>query len=265
MRISAHSRRRRLLRRRHSSSSNSVLRAEGVLEELRRTLLWWGLMSTISTGEHKSSSTQQQHAHKQQGAACRNRCDLRPSPTLSSFPHTVRTAMARIMERLLAGGVMHGEDHGGELQLGAPSESRQSEYAMGSGTLDEAGLNEIFMWRARRGHIHIRTEQAISPTPSHSHHSHTASTHPLSPSHLPLPPHQQDMDAENEDPLGLLYLEPGSIEPNVAAAAAAAAEAATTTTTTSTSADAGRRRPLPGRRLCLPLRASTRSRWRALL
>ena len=25
-----------------------------------------------------------------------------------------------------------------------------------------------------------------------------------------------------------------------------------------------RRRPLPGRRLCLPLRASTRSRWRAL-
>ena len=82
---------------------------------------------------------------------------------------------------------MHGEDHGGELQLGAPSESRQSEYAMGSGTLDEAGLNEIFMWEVRRGHIHIRTEQAIS-TPSHSHHSHTASTHPLSPSHLPLPP-----------------------------------------------------------------------------
>ena len=48
------------------------------------------------------------------------------------------------------------------------------------------------------------------------------------------------MDAENEDPLGLLYLEPGSIEPNVAAAAAAAAEAATTTTTTTTtSAEAG--------------------------
>ena len=87
---------------------------------------------------------------------------------------------------------MHGEDHGGELQLGAPSESRQSEYAMGSGTLDEAGLNEIFMW--------------------------------------------EDMDAENEDPLGLLYLEPGSIEPNVAAAAAAAAEAATTTTTASAEA-----------------------------
>ena len=84
---------------------------------------------------------------------------------------------------------MHGEDHGGELQLGAPSESRQSEYAMGSGTLDEAGLNEIFMWEVRRGHIHIRTEQAISPTPltltplAHRFHTPSLTLSPASPPH----------------------------------------------------------------------------------
>ena len=90
----------------------------------------------------------------------------------------------------------------------------------------------------KRTHTHTHRASHITNTP-HTHTTRTPLPHTLShPLTCLSPPHQQDMDAENEDPLGLLYLEPGSIEPNVAAAAAAA-EAATTTTTTSTTAEAG--------------------------
>ena len=115
----------------------------------------------------------------------------------------------------------------------------------------------------KRTHTHTYAQSKPYQHP-HTHTTRTPLPHTLShPLTCLSPPHQQDMDAENEDPLGLLYLEPGSIEPNVAAAAAAAAEAATTTTTPPLLRP-GRRRPA-GKAVVPSLRASTRSRWRALL